>query len=299
MMMKKKLSEDLKGEKTRGHRRVISYLNKVARDTKLKLREKYKQKLEHLRQKREKEKDDEENEVPEDMEEYASLSIFQEKKFKEIETTEYDIKTLGEISLSEEERAVLRLHTKFSVLEDLKPGGMDASQEASMAKLRMEKDKDSRYQDFTEQERKIDEEAEARNRMIYDNREKILDNRKRRVTDLQECARVTLPKPLGVDEESKIDVRKRAQRSVYEKYRRLNTNQRGEQKNNMTEKEKKGLKSLQERIDKGEIVVLKTDKSGRFVVTSPEHYVQMGREHTDKDEEVTWEKVREMERKVN
>ena len=183
MMMKKKLSEDLKGEKTRGHRRVISYLNKVARDTKLKLREKYKQKLEHLRQKREKEKDDEENEVPEDMEEYASLSIFQDKKFKEIETTEYDIKTLGEISLSEEERAVLRLHTKFSVLEDLKPGGMDASQEASMAKLRMEKDKDSRYQDFTEQERKIDEEAEARNRMIYDNREKILDNRKRRVTE--------------------------------------------------------------------------------------------------------------------
>ena len=299
IMMKKKLSEDLEGEKTRGYRRVINYLNKVARDTKMKLREKYKQKLEHLRQKRKKEKDELGEEVPEDMEEYANLSVFQDKKYEEIGLTEYEVKTIGEVTISKDEEAVLRLHTKFSVLEDLRPGGLDANQEASMAKLRMEKDRDSRYKDFTDEERKKDEEIEATNRMIYNNKDKILDNRKRRVTDLQECARVTLPRPLGVDEEAKIEVRKRTHKAVYDKYRKEHTNNRGEQKTNLTEQESRGLKSLQERIKKEEIVVLKTDKSGKFVVTTPERYEKMGREHTDKDEEVSWERVRELERKIN
>ena len=67
----------------------------------------------------------------------------------------------------------------------------------------------------------------------------------------------------------------------------------------MTKAEEKGLKSLQKRISEEEIVVLKTDKSSRFVVTTPENYLEMGREHTDKDEEVGWEEVKNMERKIN
>ena len=45
--------------------------------------------------------------------------------------------------------------------------------------------------------------------MIYNPKDKEYDSRKRRVTDLKEWARVTLPKPLGVDEESKIDLRRK------------------------------------------------------------------------------------------
>ena len=67
----------------------------------------------------------------------------------------------------------------------------------------------------------------------------------------------------------------------------------------MTKAEEKGLKSLQKRINYEEIVVLKTDKSSRFVVTTLENYLEMGREHTDKDEEVDWEEVKNMERKIN
>ena len=44
---------------------------------------------------------------------------------------------------------------------------------------------------------------------------------------------------------------------------------------------------------------MKTDKSGKFVLTTPEEYIKMGEEHTDKDREISWQKVREMERKVN
>ena len=62
---------------------------------------------------------------------------------------------------------VLKLHNKFSVLENLKPGDIDADLEASIAKLRMEKQKDETYKDYTDEERKEDEEIEALNRMVF------------------------------------------------------------------------------------------------------------------------------------
>ena len=44
---------------------------------------------------------------------------------------------------------------------------------------------------------------------------------------------------------------------------------------------------------------MKTDKSGRFVVTTPEEYLKMGEEHTRKDQEVSAERVTEMENTCN
>ena len=137
---------------------------------------------------------------------------------------------------------------------------MDAGQEASLAKLRMEKEKDEKYSEFTKEERKEDEALEALNRMIYNPKEREFDNRKRRVTDMKECSRITLPRPLSTEEESRIDVRKRIQRQVYEEYRAENTDKKGEQNTNLTQKEKKGLESLLKRMAKDEIIILKTDK---------------------------------------
>ena len=64
----------------------------------------------------------------------------------------------------------------------------------------------------------------------------------------------------------------------------------------MKSSEKEGLKSLLKRIKNEEIMILKTDKSGRFVVTTPEKYIEMGKEHTSKDVEIDWFKMREMEK---
>ena len=63
---------------------------------------------------------------------------------------------IGDINLSEEEKQVLKLHPKFSVLEDLKPGGLDAVQEATMAKLRMEK-VNNKYANSHSMKTKMDE----------------------------------------------------------------------------------------------------------------------------------------------
>ena len=54
----------------------------------------------------------------------------------------------------------------------------------------------------------------------------------------------------------------------------------------MTEAQLKGLKSLKKRVKEGQIVICKTDKSGKFGVASLEAYKQMGEVHTRGDEEI-------------
>ena len=68
------------------------------------------------------------------------------------------------MKVSEEGENVLKLHTMFSILENLVEGGMNSYQEAALAKRRMEKSKDEQYSDFTEEERKKDEGMEAGHR---------------------------------------------------------------------------------------------------------------------------------------
>ena len=56
-----------------------------------------------------------------------------------------------------------------------------------------------------EKDRVKEIEMEARTRQVFNPVEKIYDERRRRVTDLRECSRVTLPKPLPATEEAKIE----------------------------------------------------------------------------------------------
>ena len=99
-------------------------------------------KINHLRSKYRNEEEDEGIEIPEEIEEFSELSIFNKEKFERIVTPENEIKTKEDVELNEEEKSILKLHTKFALLETLKKGGLDAEQEASIAKLRMETNKE-------------------------------------------------------------------------------------------------------------------------------------------------------------
>ena len=57
--------------------------------------------------------------------------------------------------------------------------------------------------------------------------------------------------------------------------------------------------SLRKRIKEGEIVVLQTDKSGRFAVMKLETYEQAGMKHVALDKEVDLETIKENQRKLN
>ena len=59
------------------------------------------------------------------------------------------------------------------------------------------------------------EELEAKSRQVFDSIRKIFDDRKRRVTDLKECARVTLPKALETQDEALIEMLRNTVGMIY------------------------------------------------------------------------------------
>ena len=59
------------------------------------------------------------------------------------------------------------------------------------------------------------------------------------------------------------------------------------------------MKSLMQRISKGEILIMKTDKSGKMSVTTRDKYLEMGREHVGEDDEVARVKIVETDKILN
>ena len=56
---------------------------------------------------------------------------------------------------------------------------------------------------------------------------------------------------------------------------------------NLTEEQKKGIKSLKKKQKEGRVVIFQTDKSGKLAADSPENYAEAARPHKEKDEIVT------------
>ena len=60
-----------------------------------------------------------------------------------------------------------------------------------------------------------------------------------------------------------------------------------------------GIKSLKKRSKDGEIVIVETDKSGKFCVFSMEEYLKAGEVHTKNDKKVDEKELREIQKTVN
>ena len=60
-----------------------------------------------------------------------------------------------------------------------------------------------------------------------------------------------------------------------------------------------GLKTIRKRKTDGELVVLPTDKSGRFAIMSMKTYIEAGEVHTRGDEEIGLSELKSNQKKVN
>ena len=205
------------GNNSRKFKNVIADLRQEAKKTKKESTEKFKEKTAHIRKKYSR-NTQEENEVPEDLQEYTNLKIFNKEEYENIQPDSYEIKVIGEVELTEEEKSVLTLHPKFCILDKLTHSDFEHEQEAAFAKLRMEKTKDEEYSEMNKEEIEEAQEVDAKSRQVYNPSDKIYDSRRRRVTDLKECSRITLPKPLHTDEEATLEVRRKSQQEVFQEY---------------------------------------------------------------------------------
>ena len=110
---------------------------------------------------------------------------------------------------------------------------------------------------------------------------------------------MTLPKPLKTEDEAAIEMMRGVMMRTYREFKEEYCDKEGNQKTNLTKDGEKGLKELQKRIKEGEILVIKTDKSGKLAVTDKENYLELGRKHIEKDRIIERKELRKIERELN
>ena len=303
--------------KTYTYRKIIRYLRQEAEETKRNQGEKHRKKVEHL-ESIYREPVEEQLAAPESMKEYEHLSVFSDLRYSEIPQAEVQVPKIGNVILSKEEEKILRKSPKFALPQRLLEDTLKHEMEKAYSLVRMElRDEEeevptAEYKvnntetniagkaDEEEEERKrASKEEEAKSRQVYDPIEDEYDERRRRATDLVECARVTLPRPLSVKREAEIEMRREIHNRVFQEYRKEHCSKEGDQESNLDEEERKGLKSLQTRIKKENLIIMKTDKSGKLCATTEEQYEKMGREHVKEDTVVERDKIQETDKVMN
>lgn len=108
-----------------------------------------------------------------------------------------------------------------------------------------------------------------------------------------------LPGPLTPAQEQEIECRRVEWIKLFNDFMAEFTDEEGVQESNLTKEEARGLKKLQKRVREGTLVVVRTDKSGRFSILSRKEYERADRVHTDKDVEVTLDFIQENQRRIN
>ena len=158
----------------------------------------------------------------------------------------------------------------------------------------------------TEEERKerirlnnIAEMEAVKATMVFDEDEMEVDFRKQRATNCKHNTYCHLPGPLTAKQEQELEVRRMEWSSIFDDYMARFTDEEGIQESNLTQAEKRGLDSLKKKVKDGSIIIVQTDKSGRFAVMSKEEYERAGRKHTDKDIEVDLNFLLENQRRIN
>ena len=116
---------------------------------------------------------------------------------------------------------------------------------------------------------------------------------------MDENTRVTLPKALEPLEEAGIEMRRGIHHKVVMEFIDEECDEKGNQIPNLDEEEARGLKKLMKRVKNHDIVIMKTDKSNKFAVTTMEKYIELGKKHVNKDKEIDWDEMAEHEKILN
>ena len=218
---------------------------------------------------------------------------------------------LEENLLDTDEIAVLRRGPKFCCRRILSEERYLIEMEKCYCKIRWEdRDKDPNErkeirketkEEKEERERveRIAEEEAIRSLLVFDQDSMEVDYRKKRATSCKHNTNVILPGPLSPEQEQEIECRRVEWLKVFRDFMKEFTDEQGVQESNLTKQEARGLKKLQKRVKEGSLVIVKTDKSGRFSVMSMEEYERAGRVHTDKDTEVNLQFLQENQRRLN
>ena len=134
---------------------------------------------------------------------------------------------------------------------------------------------------------------------MFDDCNKVFNMGRKRVTDYRKNSCVILARAQTANEESKLEVLRMELQEEHKRWAAKNCDCKGDQAMNLSVEEVRGLKSIRARIKSGELVVLLTDKSGRFSVMIMETYIKAGEVHIGDDEKIDHKKLKANQRKLN
>ena len=148
-----------------------------------------------------------------------------------------------------------------------------------------------------------EQEAELACKRVYDETEKVLDFRKRRVTDTGLNKRITLPYPVDTRTEEKIqDLVKDLDEAILRAGREDESGRLRAGKQNpssLNNDQQRGRESILKREREGELIVVLTDMSGKRAVMTPEIYHQLMEPHITGDTIHTRDEVDQAEKQFN
>ena len=138
---------------------------------------------------------------------------------------------------------------------------------------------------------------------MYDETEKVVDFRKRRVTDTGLNKRITLPYPVDTRTEEKIqDLVNDLDEAILRAGREDESGRLRAGKQNpssLNNDQQRGRESILKREREGELIVVLTDMSGKRAVMTPEIYHQLMEPHITGDTIHTRDEVDQAEKQFN
>ena len=298
--------EKLIGQNSNRYKKFVNKVRDKMRQERSELQRKYSEKVKRLKVNIKKES---RYKIPPEIDKYSDVGVFK----SDIEITPEELKgpvivgQKGKLVLGDDEKKVLTRGPKFTIRRCLDKERFLIEMEKSLLKEKWDRSQREHEgeelvdMDKEESDRvnKIAEEQVAKSRQVFDGEEMIVNFANHKVTDAKMNTRVVLPRSLTPKEEGDLEVRRTIWASLFDRYKESMTDEEGVQESNLSTEETRGLKSLQERIKSGEIVICQTDKSGRFAVLTREDYERAGMKHVKGDQEVDLEYVRQNNRVLN
>ena len=319
--------------KNRGFTNIVKNLKRETDKRKRELKRKYKNKIEHLIKVRQHQLEEKMiKEVPEEIKQYLECCIFKREEFERLKpVTDTDV-SIGDIELSEEEKSVLVLNPKFAAMRKICLEATEREIEIGNTKIRYEvrqreiqrRQEEIEFESSEGNKRKIERKSyeecvveDAKDRQIFDPLTNTLNLAKKRVTDLKENSRIILPKAvdekleneMGIIRETILGETKKHIREIENKIRgemrkikkepdkeKIEKNQEWQ---NLNKKEKEGLRKLRKRIKNGELVAIKTDKSGKLMVMSKDEYLKVGTGGLEGDRRISGDEAKKIENMIN
>ena len=258
--------------------------------------------------------DDDNFELPDDVKEFEKCKIFEKNVKMKPEDPSGPVIVCEkdeDLSLKENEWALLAKGPKYCVVRGCKEEDARVEIETCILKHKWDcmsngdeedDDKTNKSEEEIQEENRVAQLAEemaAQTRMVYNEEGNTWDARGLRVTDYKHNSRVIFPKAQPGEKENNLEVMRSELLHHHREWVSANCKCGGEQKSNLSIKEQEGLKSIRKRVQEGSLVILATDKSGRFAVMSMATYIKAGMVHIKDDQEVGPEERKANQKIVN